>query len=522
MTGAELLPQLVARCAATAPNSTFLQLIHGPELSYSQTQRGIQFWAERLASIGVGKGTVVAIMLPNCLESILAWLATTSLGGHEVPVNPDLRGRTLTHVLADSAAQVIVTNAQLAAQLRRVTCDLPNLAIAVLADRDGEDLLTHVRRQLSTDIEVMAVSGLPVKPDPLLAPPEPWDTCSIMYTSGTTGRAKGVLVPWGQLHATAISQPLDVLDSSDRWYSPLPLFHVSGKTAIYMAALVGGSVVIRDRFSTSHFWHDIKTFKCTMTFLVSSMYQFLLSQPEHPDDADSPLKRVGMAPLPVDIDVFATRFGVDICTSYNSTELSCPITSDGFSAHRMPHGTAGRVRSGYECRVVDDFDRPLPSGKIGELIVRAAEPWTLMAGYLRSAELTTNAWRNGWFHTGDAFTYDDDGYYYFKDRRKDTIRRRGENISSLEVEAEFNSHPDVVESAAIPVPSEHGDDEIKVFVVRNQASAVSEQDLVEFLRPRVPRFMIPKYIEFCTDLPKTPTMKVRKDELAKRPLTPAL
>ena len=231
------------------------------------------------------------------------------------------------------------------------------------------------------------------------------------------------------------------------------------------------------------------------------------------------LHTVVMVPLIPELDDFRRRFGVRVSTAFNMTEVSVPLHSDGWTLANLE--SCGTVRPGYQVRVVDEDDEDVGPGRVGELIVRANEPWTLMAGYLDMPEATTAAWRNLWLHTGDAFRYHEDGNYYFLDRISDTIRRRGENISSAEVEAVVNEHPGVLESAAVAVPSEWGEDEVKVVVVARPGRSVTPPELTKFLAPRLPRFMLPRYIEVVTELPKTPTAKVRKVELRAQGITRA-
>jgi crotonobetaine/carnitine-CoA ligase len=245
------------------------------------------------------------------------------------------------------------------------------------------------------------------------------------------------------------------------------------------------------------------------------MAPFLLMQPEAPDDADTPLRHVMMGPLVPQVDEFKARFGVEVGTGYGMTEIGAPFVSDGYTlANPQSCGRLHRGWAGYDVRIVDEHDQPVATGDVGELIVRTDEPWVLNSGYYGMPEATATAWRNGWFHTGDAFKCDEAGNYYFVDRIKDAIRRRGENISSFEVEALVNQHPEVAETAAIGVPSEFTEDDVKVCVIRVAASELSAQDLITWLAPRMPKFMVPRYVEFVDALPKTDaTFRTQKVKL---------
>jgi crotonobetaine/carnitine-CoA ligase len=284
-------------------------------------------------------------------------------------------------------------------------------------------------------------------------------------------------------------------------------------------ALLGSTVVIREAFDTQVFWSEVERYRCTTTLLLGAMANFIHRQPARPDDADTPLRSVIMVPLIPELDAFKERFGVRVCTTFNMTEVSAPIASCGWDPANTQ--TCGRPRPGYECRIADERDQPLPPGKVGELLVRTDEPWKLMAGYWGKPEETARALRNQWVHTGDGFTRDEDGNFYFVDRLKDSIRRRGENISSIEVEADVNQHPAVLESAAIAVPSEWGEDEVKVAVVLKEGETLRPEELVEFVIARMPHFMVPRYIEFVAALPKTQTQKIRKEELRAAGITDA-
>ncbi|MCB1246579.1 MAG: AMP-binding protein, partial [Acidimicrobiia bacterium] len=333
--------------------------------------------------------------------------------------------------------------------------------------------------------------------------------------SGTTGPSKGVLVPWGQVHAVITGvYPEGTLVAGKVLYAPFPSNHIGGRLFPCLGIDQGVPTVIRDSFSASGYWDDIAEYQCTTTALVPAMASILWNAPAAVGDADNTLEDVLMVPIIPEFDDFKRRFGVRICTDYNMTEISVP-THSGWDVSDWR--SCGKLRPGYpgyELRIVDEFDNPVETGKVGELICRTEVPWTLNAGYLGRAAETAAAWRNGWFHTGDAFRVDDEGRYYFVDRIKDAIRRRGENVSSFEVEREVLDFPGVVDCAAIGVPSELGEEDIKVFVVTQPGSTVTAEQLIEHVRVNAPNFMVPRYIEFIETLPYTEaTMKVRKSEL---------
>jgi crotonobetaine/carnitine-CoA ligase len=279
--------------------------------------------------------------------------------------------------------------------------------------------------------------------------------------------------------------------------------------------LCGGRIVLREQFSASHYWDDIVGHGCTTTGLVGAMTAFLWSQPDSPADADNPLKRAVMFPVVPYYRDFEKRFGLKLTTCYAMTEAGT-IFSAGWDI--TDPASCGTARDGYEMRLADEHDYEVPVGEVGQLLLRHRDPWTITLGYFDMPDKSIEAWRNGWFHTGDAFRVDEEGRYYFVDRVKDAIRRRGENISSFEVEALVNAHPGVGESAAIPVASEWGEDEVKVCVVRSD-EGLTEEQLVRDLIATMPRFMVPRYVEFTGDLPKTEaTQRVKKNLLRADPL----
>ena len=290
----------------------------------------------------------------------------------------------------------------------------------------------------------------------------------------------------------------------------LPMFHVALSHMFGIVIIAGASMAVRGKFSVSNFWSDIRNFGATFSILLSTMPNFLMSQPPSPSDRDHTLKKLIMIPLLRNLEEFKDRFGVhQVTTLFNMTEVSCPISADGWDLKNLQ--SCGRPRPGIQARIVDENDEPLPPGKAGELVLRADNPWELNLGYWRNEKATAEAWRNQWLHTGDGFKYDEDGNFYFVDRIKDCLRRRGENISSFEVEVEVDAHPAIRESAAVGVPSDLSEDELKVVASLKPGCAVEPADLLEFLKARLPAYMVPRYIEIIEDeLPKTPTGKVQK------------
>ena len=359
----------------------------------------------------------------------------------------------------------------------------------------------------------VAAAGEPRPPE---RPIRPWDLQSIVYTSGTTGPSKGVMSSYYHAWNGMSEVAWPCVRAADRFLVTMPLFHIGGSFIAYAMLCRGGSLVMAESFSTDTFWPIVRRTRATAVFLLGVMGSFLMKQPPAPDDRDHPLRVAFMVPLTDEAPRFAERFGVEVWTIFNMTEIATPIISGPMPG---PPGFCGPPRAGFELRLVDEHDLEVPTGAVGELILRSDVPWAINHGYYKNPEATARAWRNGWFHTGDAFRRDAEGNYWFVDRAKDAIRRRGENISSFEVELVVNAHPDVQECAAIPVPSEWGEDEVLVVVAPRPGCRIDPAELLDFLRPRMAHFMLPRYVRVAGELPKTPTAKVQKAELRRDGVT---
>jgi carnitine-CoA ligase len=521
-----LLPQLLRRRANETPDRTFLQQVEGDRtLTYGQAHTESLRWANGFNRLRVKSSETVISMLPVGFDAVHCWVGLNWLVAWEVPVNTAFQGMMLAYTLQNSNARIAVIAERYLDRI--VALDTSELGrIETLIVPDLAQSPTWTAAALSEKLGLMVMSGEDFLEDasPIrdakhsFDGPQPWDVTEIFYTSGTTGPSKGVLYTHIQQHATVASFS-STWTEDDCYYCPFPMYHVSGKMMVYAIALIGMRGVIREYFKTDEFWADIKHYGCTTTLLLGAMANFIYRQPELPTDSETPLNKVIMVPLIPELADFNRRFGTRVNTVFNMTEISSPIEADYDETLGMPVTACGRTRPGYDLRIVDEHDRELPRGQLGELIVRADEPWVLNAGYFNMAEKTAEAWRNGWFHTGDGFMQDANGWFHFVDRQKDAIRRRGENISSMEVEAHVNTHPAVLESAAIAVASEWGEDEVMVVVVLKPSTTVEAPDVHAYLSGIMPKFMLPRFIEFAETLPKTPTEKVRKVALREAGVT---
>ncbi|MGE7418644.1 AMP-binding protein [Methylobacterium tarhaniae] len=306
--------------------------------------------------------------------------------------------------------------------------------------------------------------------------------------------------------------------ADDRYLCNLPLFHVGGTIPVMGMLARGGSVAIIEAFSTGEFWNQVRDTRSTCILLLGAMATFIVKLPASLQDRDHTLRTVIIVPLAEDARAFSERFGVTVWTLYNMSEISTQLVS-GPNPPRT--GICGRPREGAHVRLVDENDCEVGPGEVGELIVHAGDPWSLNSGYFRNEAATAKAWRNGWFHTGDAFRINEDGDWVFFDRMKDAIRRRGENVSSFEVEAEVARHPAVNEVSVVGVPSELSEEELICVVACVEGMSLDPAELIEFLRPRMAHFMIPRYVRIVDALPRTPTAKIRKHLLREEGVTPA-
>ena len=436
---------LLRRWAAERPDRHFLEFEDGGAWTFAEALDRVQHAAAGLRSLGVQQGSHVLCWMPNAPEAVLAWLAANYLGAVHVPINTGYRGRLLQHAIELSDATVMVAHASLLPRLREIdTAQLRDVIVVGAVPGESGALLFH-------DIAVLHTAQ---RAEPA-RPVEPWDPNFIILTSGTTGPSKAVISTYVQTWCGG-AMGMDYFDGDDRVLANLPLFHISGAGAVMDRLTKGGTCILYDGFKPATFWDTIRRFNITGGCLVGAMTQFLLRQPPSERDRDHPLRNVVTVPWNQDSRAVAERYGLLMRTAFNMTETAVPIRS---GANPEVLGTCGQPRPGVDARVVDGNDIEVPHGDVGELILRTSRPWEITQGYYRNPQATAAAWRNGWFHTGDAFKRDAAGNFFFVDRMKDSIRRRGENISSFEVEAEALCHPAVLEAAALPVPSTESEDD---------------------------------------------------------------
>jgi crotonobetaine/carnitine-CoA ligase len=348
------------------------------------------------------------------------------------------------------------------------------------------------------------------------------DLVAIMYTSGTTGKSKGVATTHAHSFAYADGAgEIHYLDTQDRFYtSGLPLFHIGAQWAVCYASMIyGSSVVLRQGYKNEHFWSDIKQHNCTVVFLLGAIANFIWQQPQTSEDIKTPLRKIGMFPVIPEHEAFCKRFDVEISTGYASTE--CPPPMIHHFGEPLPNNQCvGYPTADYEVKILNEDDIECGFGEMGEFCVRPRQPWGILKGYWRQPEATAIAFRNLWYHTGDAGYKDEQGRLFFVDRLTDSMRRRGENISSMEVQDEINLHPDVMESAVFPVWDEHTEQEVMAVIITQPNTDIDPEQLIRFLEKSMPHFMVPRYIDFDQEIPKTPTGKMEKYKLRETGVMP--
>lgn len=503
-----VLADLLDRHAAERPERLFALFEDGSRWSYGELHAQVRSTAAGLAALGVRRGDTVAVWLPNGADMLRVWFAINYLGAVHVPINLAYRGAILSHALRLSGAALIVLHADLTERLAEA--DLAALSQAVVLHGPPSPdlrLACHGPGVLTGDCAIL--QGLDRKV-------RPWDLQSLMYTSGTTGPSKAVRSSY--LHLWSVCDcPYRMLTEDDRFLVNLPMFHVGGTVAVTAMLMRGASVAVVESFRAADFWQTVRATGATAATLLGSMNPLLNAAPATPGDASTPLRIGFMIPLVTDSAAFGRRFGCEIYTLYNMTEVSTPILSGLFPEQA---GTCGRLRPGVEGRVVDANDIELPHGQVGELVLRADTPWAFSDGYHGDSVATAAAWRNGWFHTGDAFRRDAEGNFFFADRIKDAIRRRGENISSFEVEAEVAAYPGVAECAVVAARDAIGEEEVLAVVVPRDPLGFDPAALLAFLQGRLPHFMLPRYVRCLPGMPRTPTQKIQKNVLRHEGVTP--
>jgi crotonobetaine/carnitine-CoA ligase len=502
-----IVGDLIDLRAAERPDETAIIFPEAESWTWAELRRRVRARAAGLRALGVKQDDFVLSWLPNGPHAVLTYLGLAYLGAVYVPISIAYRGGVLEHVVRNAGARLMVAHGALVERLAEIPRARLSTIVVIGDERpalDGIELIDQ--SALDGDGEALTPPGRPL---------QPWDTHMVIHTSGTTGPSKGVLCSYR--HSTTSARNCPNVGPGDRNLTNLPMSHVTGPCGILWALLYSGSCVMVESFRTQDFWEIVRRYEITTTGLLGAMVRFLLAQPPAPSDRDHSLRSIIIAPFDEAALEFARRFGVEVYTQFGMTEASVPLSA---GPNPTVPGACGKLRAGVQARLVDEHDIQVPDGQPGELILRMAEPWTLSHGYLNDPQATARAWRNGWFHTGDLFRRDAEGYYFFLDRAKDALRRRGENVSSFEVESAVLQHPAVREAAVVAAPSEFGEDEVLAVLALKQGASLDPVELLDFLTPRLAHFMLPRYVRLVDSLPRTATHKVEKHRLRAEGVTP--
>jgi carnitine-CoA ligase len=510
---------VLRRAVDTSPDTTFLDFT-GDTTSYGDFFRRVMRLAHGLRSAGVERGTTVITLLDNNIDAVLAWFAANAVGGIHVPVNTAYKGEFLRHQIADAGAPLVIAESDYAERVLAVADGLPDVRQIVVRGAAIENSAAH---------SGMHVVGL----DELFSDdstdtgfvPDPSDLTNLIYTAGTTGPSKGCMVSHNyacnlarQCNTSSTRRPGETL------WTPLPLFHLNASaTSVLTSAMLVSTASLFPRFSVSKFWNDVERSGARMVSLLGATIPLIAQMPEN--DAmrrcHGQLRIAYGAPFPAALGkTWRERFGVAIAGApgYGLTEASLMVSAP-LSASPVPNAS-GRRNDDFDVRIVDDKDIEMPAGEVGEIVCRPLHPHVMFEGYWKRPEGTVSVMRNLWFHTGDMGKFDAEGNFYFMDRKKDYLRRRGENISSYEMEYTLLQHSDLAEVAVHAVPSDLTEDDVKVTAVVTPGSALTEESLCHWCIEHMPYFAVPRYIEFRDELPKNPVGRVLKYQLREEGRTP--
>jgi len=496
------IPQLLRSRIAESPDKVFLfSQSDDRQYTYRQFGEAVQRMASILAEKGIAKGDVVSLLMPNGVEYLIAYFACWELGALAGPINSLLKAQEIAYVISNSEAKALLVNSSFMQTVDSVRQELPQLSNIIVFDREAD---------ATQDVTLTDRQPIEIQPD---------DEAIIIYTSGTTGKPKGCLLTHRNVIANArqISEWLG-FGPEDRLLTVMPLFHMNAVSVTTMSALyAGGSTVVSPKFSASRFWQIVSDYQITSFGSVATMLSMLLTAYPEGVPADLETKQLrfamcGSAPVPAEtIKRFEEMFGCLVVEGYGLSESTCRSTFNP-PDNRRRAGSCG-LPIGNEMRVVDDNDNDVPTGCLGEIVLRGEN---ILKGYYKNPEATKHAFRNGWFHTGDVGYRDQDGFYYIVDRKSDMIIRGGENIYPREIDEVLYQHPSVAAAAVVGMPDELYGEEVAAFVVLREGSEASEGQLIEFCKGRLADYKCPKTVRLVKDIPKGPTGKLLKRELVKK------
>ena len=520
-----VLPKVLKEQSEKNGAKDFLQFSYNNPLTYSEVNTLANQIANSLNKLGVEKGEKVSVYMPNSLELCLSWFGILKNGSVMVPINTAYVMDFLQYIIESSDSKIIIIAEEYMDRLKNIEDRIPlieNIIVWPREEKGSLDLMDYKGKAKTYSWKEFVESGDKNEPDVEITH---LDHARLMYTSGTTGRSKGVVRPCAADYSSAMNYSLIMdITPDDVIFTCLPLFHSNAMVmGVYPAMIQGAKVVVEEKYSASNFWKWMKDFKITKFNLVGVMSYFMWNAPVVPEEKEHEVKLVLGSPAPHDIiEDFMERFGIKFMEGYGLTEVGqCTFMRPG-EPFRV--GSCGKESPGYEIKIVNpDTDEELPPDTPGELVLRPRIPNICLHYYHKMPEKTVSDFRNFWFHTGDLCRKDDDGYIFFMDRVKDYIRRRGENISSFEVENMVSSPPKINEAAAIAVKVDeegrYSEDEVMIVIVKEEGKNLDPKEIIEFLKPIMPKFMIPRFIKFRKSLPKTPTNRVQKAKLREEGVT---
>ena len=501
--------------ALTHGDRVFLDFKGTSLFSFKQIDEHANRFANAFLEKGITKDTKVAVLLPNCPEYLYCWFGLAKIGAVMVPVNVAQKGELLQHILDTSDVEAIVVDVTLFERIREIEARLSKVnQVLVFGWREG---IEEGRISVASLERFLTASSAAPPPVEI----KHSDPIAILFTSGTTGRSKGVVMSHHYYYyaARTIGGAMSV-GPDDTLYTCLPLFHVNAQVCTVLAALLfDAKVAMYQRFSASSFWREIRSSRATVFLALGAMGNILAKALPDPEDQNNNVRLAMVVPPPKSLEEFENRFNLQVV--YETFGMTEGVVTLPTIAEPRRAGCCGRPGENVELRIVDDDDLEVAPNAVGEITIRTKEPYTMMSGYYKMPEETLQVFRNLWFHTGDLGYVDQDGYLYFVGRKKEAIRRRGENISAFEVEQIVNQHPGVLESAAIAVPSELSEDDLKIVIVLKDGAQVEPAELIAFCEKKMAYFMVPRYLEFRPSLPKTPTERVEKYKLQLEGNSPA-
>ena len=514
--GHRTLPDLVEYRAASTPDKTFVIFdnLEGSvrSLTCAQFGRRVNRTANLLRQLGIGRGDKINLHLPNCLEFLFLWFGAAKLGAVIMPTNILSPPAELEYLITHSESRLIFTDSQrleVAVEVKRRCRQVQSLILCGSETEGSADVPGFESLMVGQSDSAPGVDVLPA------------DEAAILYTSGTTARPKGVLVT----HANYIYAGETVakalrLTPEDRHYVTLPLFHGNAQYYSTMSGLVSGaSMALTARFSASRYFDRCIAHRCTVTSLFSAPIRMLLAQPVRPEHRGNRLRVVIFAQnvTEAQLQEWQDRFQVPLLQIWGMTETMGPPLMNPID-YECRNMSIGLPAMGYQVDLFDDQDRPVPTGEIGQIVVRGEPEWTLMKGYFKNPEATAETIRDNWLWSGDNARQDEDGYFHFIDRAKDMIKRAGENVAATEVEAVIQQHPKVFDCAVVGLPDEMRDEKILAVVVLHPGQSLPDEEIIQWCRERLAKFRVPELVEFRQELPRTSIGKIQKHLLRKEAL----